>query len=69
LISPSVPALPHVPGQPLSTTLILDSEVVTPQANTAGGFAFTPTVRLADGVHSVTAQVYDQAGNQAQSGP
>jgi hypothetical protein len=55
--------------QPLSTTLIVDSEVVTPQVNTAGGFAYTPSVRLADGVHSVTAQVYDQAGNQAQSGP
>jgi hypothetical protein len=55
--------------QPLSTTLIIDSEVVTPQVNTAGGFAYTPAVRLTDGVHTVTAQVYDQAGNQAQSGP
>jgi RHS repeat-associated protein len=55
--------------QPLSTTLIIDSEVVTPQVNTAGGFAYTPSVRLAEGVHSVTAQVYDQAGNQTQSGP
>jgi hypothetical protein len=55
--------------QPLSTTLIIDSEVVTPQVNTAGGFAYTPTVRLTEGVHSVTAQVYDQAGNQTQSGP
>jgi RHS repeat-associated protein len=55
--------------QPLSTTLIIDSEVVTPQVNTAGGFAYTPTVRLTEGVHTVTAQVYDQAGNQTQSGP
>jgi RHS repeat-associated protein len=55
--------------QPLSTTLIIDSEVVTPQVNTAGGFAYTSSVRLTEGVHSVTAQVYDQAGNQAQSGP
>jgi RHS repeat-associated protein len=43
--------------------------VVTPQVNTAGGFAYTPTQRLAEGVHSVTAQVYDRAGNQTQSGP
>jgi RHS repeat-associated protein len=43
--------------------------VVTPQVNTAGGFAYTPSVRLTEGVHTVTAQVYDQAGNQAQSGP
>jgi YD repeat-containing protein len=50
--------------QPLSTTLIIDSEVVTPQVNTAGGFAYTPTVCLTEGVHSVTAQVYDQAGKQ-----
>jgi hypothetical protein len=55
--------------QPLNTTLIIDSEVVTPQVNTAGGFAYTPTLRLTEGVHTVTAQVYDQAGNQAQSGP
>jgi hypothetical protein len=55
--------------QPLSTTLIVDSEVVTPQVNTTSGFAYTPTVRLTDGEHTVTAQVYDQAGNQAQSGP
>jgi RHS repeat-associated protein len=55
--------------QPLSTTLIIDSQVVTPQVNTAGGFAYTPTVRLTEGVHTVTAQVYDQAGNQTQSGP
>ncbi|MEJ2559729.1 MAG: Ig-like domain-containing protein, partial [Anaerolineae bacterium] len=55
--------------QPLSTTLIIDSQVVTPQVNTTGGFAYTPTVRLTDGVHSITAQVYDQAGNQTQSGP
>ncbi|MEJ2557885.1 MAG: Ig-like domain-containing protein, partial [Anaerolineae bacterium] len=33
------------------------------------GFAYTPTQRLAEGVHTVTAQVYDQAGNQTQSGP
>ncbi len=50
--------------QPLSTTLIIDSQVVTPQVKTADGFAYTPTVRLVEGVHSVTAQVYDQAGNQ-----
>jgi hypothetical protein len=49
--------------QPLSTTLIIDSEVVTPQVNTAGGFADMPSVCLTEGVHSVTAQVYDQAGN------
>jgi RHS repeat-associated protein len=55
--------------QPLSTTLIIDSEVVTPQVNTTSGFAYTPTVRLTEGVHTVTAQVYDQAGNQTQSGP
>jgi hypothetical protein len=55
--------------QPLSTTLIIDSEVVTPQVNTASGFAYTPTQRLTEGVHTVTAQVYDQAGNQTQSGP
>jgi hypothetical protein len=55
---------PGLGVQPLSTTLIIDSEVVTPQVNTAGGFAYTPTVRLTEGVHSVTAQVYDQAGNQ-----
>jgi YD repeat-containing protein len=55
--------------QPLSTTLIIDSQVVTPQVNTAGDFAYTPTQRLAEGVHSVTAQVYDQAGNQTQRGP
>jgi hypothetical protein len=55
--------------QPLSTMLIIDSGVVTPQVNTASGFAYTPTRRLADGVNSVTAQVYDQAGNQTQSGP
>jgi RHS repeat-associated protein len=55
--------------QPLSTTLIIDSEVVTPQVNTTSSFAYTPTVRLTEGVHSVTAQVYDQAGNQPQSGP
>jgi YD repeat-containing protein len=55
--------------QPLSTTLIIDSEAVTPQVNTAGGFAYTPTIRLTEGVHTVTAQVYDQAGNQTQSGP
>jgi YD repeat-containing protein len=54
--------------QPLSTTLIVDSEVVTPQVNTTGGFAYTPTLRLTEGVHTVTAQVYDQAGNQTQSG-
>jgi hypothetical protein len=55
--------------QPLSTTLIIDSEVVTPQVNTAAGFAYTPTLRLTEGVHTVMAQVYDQAGNQTQSGP
>jgi RHS repeat-associated protein len=55
--------------QPLSTTFILDSQVVTPQVNTAEGFAYTPTQRLEDGPHSVMAQVYDQAGNQAQTGP
>jgi hypothetical protein len=55
--------------QSLSTTLIIDSEVVTPQVNTVSGFAYTATQRLAEGVHSVTAQVYDQAGNQTQSGP
>jgi hypothetical protein len=55
--------------QPLSTTLIVDSEVVAPQVNTTSGFAYTPSVRLTEGVHTVTAQVYDQAGNQAQSGP
>jgi hypothetical protein len=55
--------------QPLSTTLMLDSEVVTPQVNTTSSFAYTPSVRLTEGVHTVTAQVYDQAGNQAQSGP
>jgi hypothetical protein len=55
--------------QPLSTTLIIDGQVVTPQVNTTSGFAYTPTVRLTEGVHSVTAQVYDQAGNQTQSGP
>jgi RHS repeat-associated protein len=43
--------------------------VVTPQVNTTSGFAYTPSVRLAEGVHTLTAQVYDQAGNQAQSGP
>jgi hypothetical protein len=55
--------------QPLSATLIVHSEEVTPQVNTTSSFAYTPTLRLAEGVHTVTAQVYDQAGNQAQSGP
>jgi hypothetical protein len=43
--------------------------VVTPQVNTAEGFEYTPETRLAEGPHSVTAQVYDRAGNQAQTGP
>jgi hypothetical protein len=55
--------------QPLSTTLIIDSQVVTPHVNTTSGFAYTPTVRVTEGMHSVTAQVYDQAGNQTQSDP
>jgi RHS repeat-associated protein len=53
--------------QPLSTTLIVDSQVVTPQVSTATGFAYTPTQRLAEGNHSVSAWAYDQAGNQATS--
>jgi hypothetical protein len=55
--------------QPLSTTLIIDSQVVTPQVNTTSSFAYTPTVRLTEGVHTVTAQAYDQAGDQTQSDP
>jgi hypothetical protein len=43
--------------------------VGTPQVNTTSSFAYTPTVRLTKGMHSVTAQVYDQAGNQTQSDP
>jgi hypothetical protein len=53
--------------QPLSTTLMIDSQVVTPQVNTTTGFAYTPTQRLANGPHSVSAEVYDQGGNQATS--
>jgi hypothetical protein len=55
--------------EPLSTTLILDSEVVTPQVNTAEGFAYTPTQKLAEGEHSATARAYDVAGNQTETGP
>jgi RHS repeat-associated protein len=43
--------------------------VVTPQVNTAEGFAYTPAQRLEDGPHSVTARAYDQAGNQTQTAP
>jgi hypothetical protein len=50
--------------QLFSTTLIIDSEVVTPRVNAAGGFTYTPTLRLTEGAHSVTVQVYDRAGNQ-----
>jgi hypothetical protein len=45
----------------------VDSQVVTPQVSTIIGFAYTPTQRLAEGNHSVSAEVYDQAGNQATS--
>jgi hypothetical protein len=37
--------------QPLSTALILDSEVVASQVNTAGGFTYTPIHRLAERIH------------------
>ncbi len=43
--------------------------MVTLQINTAGSFTYTPTLRLTEGVHSVTAQVHDQPGNQPQVGP
>jgi hypothetical protein len=33
------------------------------------GFGYTPEERLVEGEHLVTAQVYDQAGNQAETGP
>jgi hypothetical protein len=55
--------------QPLSTMLMVDTQVVTQQVSTATGFAYTPTQRLAEGNHSVSAWAHDQAGNQAQSGP
>jgi hypothetical protein len=34
--------------QPLSTTLLVDSQVVTPQVSTTTGFAYTPTQRLSE---------------------
>jgi hypothetical protein len=44
-------AEPSLGGQPVSTLLIIDSEVVTPQVNTTSGFAYTPTWRQAEGIH------------------
>ncbi len=61
--------MPGFGVQPLNTTLTVDGEAVTPQVNSAGGFEYTPEVRLAQSEHSVTAQIYDWAGNQAQTGP
>lgn len=47
---------PGLGVQPLSTTLILDGQAVTPQVSTASGFAYAPTQRLVEGSHAVVAR-------------
>lgn len=48
--------------------LWLDNQDVTAQAQIgAGGFSFTPAAALAAGSHSVKLQVFDKAGNKAES--
>jgi RHS repeat-associated protein len=53
--------------QPVSTTLVLDNELVSPQLNTDAWFTYSPPQPLADGIHYVVARVYDRAGNSTQA--
>ncbi len=48
------------------TQLLLDGQLITPDSKTTSNMTYTPSSDLSPGIHYITVQVYDEAGNLSQ---